>query len=125
MVETNNASDLLAELNGWKNQLRSCRDEIKQLRHQLVEVAGRLTSKDAAVQTEHFQNQFFNQEEVIHDTLENVKRADRQMLAFSTVGDSDADSPPNHHQLRDQMSTFSKLYKELTDDFAGFMHGLK
>jgi septal ring factor EnvC (AmiA/AmiB activator) len=112
-------SEMQSEMQDWKNQLKFCRDEVKTLRRQLQDIANRSSSHDFGAQLEHFESQFYRQEEVIHDTLHEIKAADQRLLVG--VGDDAGPPGPDHESLRDNVATFHKLYDAMKLEFNIFL----
>lgn len=116
-LEQVSARPISAENSLWRNELIFFKDEIKVLRQHLLEVAGKTHHPDAAVGTEHFQNQFVRQEEVLHELKNDVKMHERR-LSEASLADGEMEG---HDSLRDRIETFRKIYGDLKNEFMEFL----
>jgi hypothetical protein len=107
----------------WSKQLDFCTDELSIYKNRLAEIASRYTDNEVLAKSEHFQNQFILQQEVI-DTLSHdinlheealVKEAKENMTAVDRRFFND------HGGLRDKMETFVKLFNELKNDYMRYL----
>src|SRR5258706_5552617 len=76
MVQTD-ISQLTRECNGWRETLRSYRDELHQMQTTLQKAVNRPLSKEEQTQLEHLQNQLHIQLINVHDLKQAVKKHDR------------------------------------------------
>lgn len=107
----------------WIKELDFAKDELKTFRNRLSEVVRKNTKTDVLAPAEHFQNQFIRQLEVI-DELKHEINAEEHSLVTSAQGTNvavDFASAKDNAQLADQMQMFSKLFKELKDEYTKYL----
>jgi hypothetical protein len=116
---TKHISDLHFEHKVWLNTLQFCKDEISIFERRMGELATRNTNSTLLAELEHFQNQYIRQREVIdvlrHDIKQHENFLEKESLEHPTA--IDRRSFTDHTELRNQMETFEKLYRELKDEF--------
>jgi hypothetical protein len=116
---TKHLSDLHFEHQVWLNTLQFCKDEITIFERRMGELATRNTNSTLLAELEHFQNQYIRQREVIdvlrHDIKQHENFLEKESLEHPTA--IDRRSFTDHTELRHQMETFEKLYRELKDEF--------
>jgi hypothetical protein len=116
---TKHLSDLHFEHQVWLNTLQFCKDEITIFERRMGELATRNTNSTLLAELEHFQNQYIRQREVIdvlrHDIKQHENFLEKESLEHPTA--IDRRSFTDHAELRNQMETFEKLYRELKDEF--------
>jgi hypothetical protein len=116
---TKHLSDLHFEHQVWLNTLQFCKDEITIFERRMGELATRNTNPTLLAELEHFQNQYIRQREVIdvlrHDIKQHENFLEKESLEHPTA--IDRRSFTDHAELRNQMETFEKLYRELKDEF--------
>lgn len=112
-------SDLHFEHQVWLNTLQFCKDEIAIFERRMGELATRNTDKALLAELEHFQNQYIRQREVIdvlrHDIKQHENFLEKESKEHATAIDHRGFG--DHTELRNQMETFEKLYRELKDEF--------
>ena len=103
----------------WLNTLQFCKDEITIFERRMGELATRNTKTTLLAELEHFQNQYIRQCEVIyvlrHDIKQHENFLEKESIEQPTA--IDRRSFTDHTELRNQMETFEKLYRELKDEF--------
>jgi predicted RNase H-like nuclease (RuvC/YqgF family) len=111
------------ELQSWKYELSSIKDEIRHFEHSLEKLANNKLPKDLLAQVEHFQNLFICQKEVIDklrhdlpDSKNNVENIFRNLRSFHQEENWEAAS----EGLEGRMDTFRKIYIEIKLDFRRF-----
>ena len=116
---TKHIGDLHFEHQVWLNTLQFCKDEITIFERRMGELAERNTDKTLLAELEHFQNQYIRQREVIdvvrHDIEQHENFLEKESKEHNTA--IDRRSFADHTELRSQMETFEKLYRELKDEF--------
>ena len=116
---TKHLSDLHFEHQVWLNTLQFCKDEITIFERRMGELATRNTKTTLLAELEHFQNQYIRQREVIdalrHDIKQHENFLEKESIEQPTA--IDRRSFTDHTELRNQMETFEKLYRELKDEF--------
>jgi hypothetical protein len=123
MTPTVSIRSLHMEYQLWTRELIFYKEEIKIFEDHLIALLGRNTKSEVAVQVEHFQNQFILQKEVIDFLKHDLIVSERQLAAFvhDLSGDGiDGIKMDNHGRLRERMTTFRKIYREIKTDFRHF-----
>jgi flagellar biosynthesis chaperone FliJ len=123
MESTISIEQFREELQSWKKELASIKEEIRDFERHLENLASKKLPKDLLAEVEHFQNLFICQKEVIdklrHDLpdsrnkVENIfrlLRSSRREEAWESSTDG----------LEERMDTFRKIYIEIKQDFRRF-----
>jgi len=108
------------ELQSWKHELSSIKQEIRHFEQHLEDMASKNLPKDLLAQVEHFQNSFICQKEVI-DRLRHDLPDSRHKV--ETIFNSRLDSSEGvraHDLLSDRMDMFRRIYDEVRDHFKRF-----
>ena len=123
MESTISIEQFREELQSWKHELSSIKEEIRYFERHLEDLSRKNLPKELLAEVEHFQNQFICQKEVIdklrHDLPDSRNKVDnifRQIRAtneeenweFATEG------------LGERMHIFRKIYIEIKLDFHRF-----
>ena len=111
-------SQLSAECNAWRAQLRNYRDELMQDEQQIRQVAGKPLSKDQLQEVEHLHNQFHIQLINIHDLKQSIKLHERQLQIESPASE---DSTNTHETLLDEFRSLEQTLQQLRSEFSGFL----
>ncbi|HEX6332999.1 MAG TPA: hypothetical protein VFZ78_02165 [Flavisolibacter sp.] len=123
MFQTISIRSLHLEYQLWIRELIFYKEEIKIFETHLEELVARNSKTDVTSQIEHFQNQFIRHKEVIDQLKHDLNISEKQLAAyaFSLSADSiEMVRLDNHSRLRDEMTTFRKIYKELKTSFRRF-----
>lgn len=116
-------SQLTQECNGWREQLRSYREEFSQDESKLRQAAGQPLSKEQLQQVEHLHNQFHIQLINIHDLKQSVKVHDRkmnfEMSAFN--GTANEDTLGRHERLQEEYHNLVQTLADLRSEFNDFL----
>ena len=107
----------------WANSLLFYKDEITIMKGRLAEVASKNTSKDVLAKVEHFQNQFLIQTETI-DTLKHDINLSKDALNKEILKNGiavDHRSIEDHTVIRENISSFEKIFKTLKTEFNEFV----
>jgi ABC-type phosphate transport system auxiliary subunit len=116
-------SQLSAECNAWREQLRNYREEFTQDETKLRQVAGQPLSKDQLQDVEHLHNQFHIQLINIHDLKQAVKVHDRKMnfekSAFN--GNANEDTIARHEELHQEYDSLTQTLHGLRSEFDDFL----
>ena len=111
--------DLHFDQREWLNALQFYKEDITILEHRLEDIARRNTKQEVLAELEHFQNQYIRQREVIdvlrHDIKQHENFLEKESKEHATAIDHRGFG--DHTELRNQMETFEKLYRELKDEF--------
>jgi hypothetical protein len=107
----------------WKNELTFYKEELKLLEKYLLEVAGKQREPESSVGVEHFQNQIYRHQEVLHELKHDIKRHENNLdiLATSDQGDMYTTESGEHDNYRDRVETFRKLYAEMKSEYMQFL----
>ncbi len=122
MVSTD-TTQLNRECSSWREQLRSYRNEMSQLRDQLQLMASGEKDKDVLTEVEHYHNQFYIQQINIHDLKQAIKSHDRrlQMEEAQPVGQLSPETIQEHEELHGQYEILEHTLNELRSDFRNFV----
>lgn len=117
-------SQLTRECNGWRENLRSFREEFTQNETKLRQVAGQSLSKEQLHNVEHLHNQFHIQLINIHDLKQSIKVHDRkmnfEMAAFN--GTANEDTLSRHESLHDEYQALEQTLTDLRTEFNDFLN---
>lgn len=117
-------SQLSGECNTWRDSLRSCRDDLNQLKKQLQQTAAQNLSKDQLHDVEHYHNQFHIQLINVHDLKQSIKAHDRR-VQFETAANSGQlteDTIAEHERLFEEFQSLESTIKNLREEFGDFIH---
>lgn len=116
-------SQLTQECNGWREQLRSYREEFTQDETRLRKAAGQPLSKDQLQQVEHLHNQFHIQLINIHDLKQSIKAHDRKMNFEMALfnGSANEDTLTRHEQLHESFQNLEHTLSDLRTEFSRFL----
>jgi predicted nucleic acid-binding Zn-ribbon protein len=119
---TTDTTQLNRECNSWRENLRSYRNELGQLRDQLTEMARHQNDKEVLTEVEHYHNQFYIQQINIHDLKQAIKTHDRKLQLESTLNENQltTDVFSEHEQLNQQFADLENTITELRQDFSHF-----
>ncbi|HNU14616.1 MAG TPA: hypothetical protein PKI55_09125 [Chitinophagaceae bacterium] len=116
-------SQLSAECNAWREQLRNYREELTQDENKIRQVAGQQLSKDQLQEVEHLHNQFHIQLINIHDLKQSVKIHDRKMNFEQSVfnGTANEDTLSRHESLQEEYQSLEQKLNDLRNEFNDFL----
>ena len=117
-------SQLSGECNTWRDSLRSCRDDLNQLKKQLQQTAAQNLTRDQLHDVEHYHNQFHIQLINVHDLKQSIKSHDRR-VQFETTANSGQiaeDTIAEHERLFDEFQSLDSTIKNLREEFGDFIH---
>jgi hypothetical protein len=124
MVPTISIRSLHLEYQLWTRELIFYKEEIKIFEEHLVNILNQNTKhSNVPARTEHFQNQFILQKEVIDFLKHDLHVSERQLARFvhDLSGEGiDGIKMDNHSKLRERMSTFRKIFREMKNEFRRF-----
>jgi hypothetical protein len=120
-------SQLTQECNGWREQLRSYREEFTQNEAKLRQAAGQPLSKDQLLNVEHLHNQIHIQLINIHDLKQTIKVHDRKMNFEMSVfnGTANEDTLERHESLQGEYNLLRQTLNELRHEFDDFLSRTK
>lgn len=111
-------SQLSAECNAWRAQLRNYRDELMQDENQIRQVAGKSLSKEQLLEVEHLHNQFHIQLINIHDLKQSIKIHERHLQTESPASE---DTSGAHERLLGEYRLLEQTLQDLRSEFTGFL----
>ena len=117
-------SQLSGECNTWRDSLRSCRDDLNQLKKQLQQTAAQNLTRDQLHDVEHYHNQFHIQLINVHDLKQSIKSHDRR-VQFETSANSGQlaeDTIAEHERLFEEFQSLDSTIKNLREEFGDFVH---
>jgi len=117
-------SQLSGECNTWRDSLRSCRDDLNQLKKQLQQTAAQNLTRDQLHDVEHYHNQFHIQLINVHDLKQSIKSHDRR-VQFETSANSGQiaeDTIAEHERLFEEFQSLDSTIKNLREEFSDFIH---
>ena len=116
MDSTTSIEQFQEELQTWKYELSSIKQEISHFENHLEEMAKDKLPKSLLAEVEHFQNTFICQKEVIdklrHDLPDSRHKVENIFNIIRSVND-DA-----QHTLAERMDTFRRIYEEIKQELA-------
>jgi uncharacterized protein (DUF342 family) len=122
MESTVSIDQFQEELQSWKHELSSIKQEIRHFEHHLENMAAKSLPKDLLAQVEHFQNSFICQKEVIdklrHDLPDSRHKVEN--IYNSRQDMSTQDGLRAHDLLSDRMDMFRRIYDEVKEHFKRF-----
>ena len=101
------------ELQTWKYELSSIKQEIRHFETHLEKLSLRALPKELLVQVEHFQNLFICQKEVIDQLRHDLPDSGNKV---ASIFDNEALT----EGLDERMQTFRKIYRDIKQDFKRF-----
>ena len=107
----------------WLSVLALSKDEIKSFRNRLSEVDAMNSGNEIKALVEQFQNQFIREIEVIDELVHDIHKHEQEIsdaLAVNAVA-ADHRKVADHPELRDRMSSFSKIFNDLKSGFVAFV----
>ena len=123
MESTVSIGQFQEELQAWKHELSSSKQQIRHFESQLEYMSTQRLPKDLLAQVEHFQNNFICQKEVIdklrHD-LPDSRHKVEHIFNNAVSTSSREDGTDMHEMLGERMDTFRKLFEDLKDEFRRF-----
>jgi chromosome segregation ATPase len=111
---TTDISQLTAECNTWRQQMRKYREDITSLKNQLREIALKVTRQDQLQDVEHYENQFHIQLINIHDLKHSIKVHDYKTM----VARVESNGKVNHTTLaeHEHLSAEYRRLQSLLDE---------
>lgn len=123
MESTISIEQFREELQSWKRELSSIKEEIRLFEQHLENLTGKKLPKDLLAEVEHFQNLFICQKEVIdklrHDLPDSRARVENIFQDIRSSRREQSWESPSE-SLEERMDTFRKIYIEIKQDFHRF-----
>jgi hypothetical protein len=124
MESTISIEQFREELQSWKYELSSIKQEIRHFEHHLEKLLLKKLPKELLIQVEHFQNLFICQKEVIdklrHDLPDSGNKVQNIFNSLRSPIRHEAEDEVLTEGLDDRMQTFRKIYAEIKQDFRRF-----
>jgi chromosome segregation ATPase len=118
MDSTTSIEQFQEELQTWKYELSSIKQEIRHFENHLEDLAKAKLPRNLLAEVEHFQNTFICQKEVIdklrHDLPDSRHKVENIFNILRSVND-DA-----QHALAERMETFRRIYEDIKQEFRHF-----
>ena len=120
---TTDISQLAAECNTWRQQMRNYRDELTQLKNHLRQIAPKVSQKELLQDVEHYENQFHIQLINVHDLKHSIKSHDQKasLEKNSNNGQVSDNTWAEHEHLFDQYQRLDHMLNELKGEFLQFL----
>ncbi len=121
-TEQNYMTEMHQEYREWLQNIAFYEDELKILKKQLSELSSKNTAFDIKTQVEKFQNQFIIQKNEIDILKHDIQAAEKQ-LEQNVIQNPVAVERRKMNDdgtLRDRISTFVFLFKEMKSEFLEF-----
>ena len=123
---TTDITQLTAECNTWRDQMRRYREDITSLKNQLRQIALKATRYDQLQDVEHYENQFHIQLINIHDLKHSIKVHDYKtsLVNADSNGKVNHITLAEHEHLSAEYRRLQALLDELKDRFNKFVSKL-
>jgi len=121
---TTDISQLTAECNTWRQQMRNYREEIMHLKNQLRQIALKVTTHDQLRDVDHYENQFHIQLINIHDLKHSIKVHDYKTTVANAENKVNHTTLAEHEHLFAEYRRLQHLLDELKDRFHQFISKL-
>ncbi len=107
----------------WMKELEFNKEELDIFNTRLSEVGERYTSTAVLARLDQFQNKFIQQQEVANTLLQDLSIHEQKLNAAALINSISIDriSFSEHHQMRDRMETFEKIYRQLRNDYLRYL----
>jgi len=123
MESTISIEQFREELQSWKHELSSIKEEIRYFEQHLEQLTTKRLPKELLAEVEHFQNQFICQKEVIdklrHDLPDTRSKVDDVFHHLRQMNE-ESNWESRTEGLEGRMDTFRKIYIEIKQDFHRF-----
>ena len=123
MESTVSIDQFQEELQAWKHELSSVKQEIRHFEHRLEHMSTKNLPKELLAQIEHFQNSFICQKEVLdklrHDLPDSRHKVEHIFKGLLSHREEE-NGLDVHGILGDRMDTFRRIYEEVKVDFKRF-----
>ena len=123
MESTISIEQFREELQSWKHELSSIKQEIRYFEQHLEQLSTKRLPKDLLAEVEHFQNLFICQKEVIdklrHDLPDSHRKQENIFHALRLMNE-ESNWESSNEDLEGRMNTFRRIYIEIKQDFHRF-----
>jgi hypothetical protein len=123
MESTISIEQFREELQSWKHELSSIKEEVRYFEKHLEQLATKHLPKELLAEVEHFQNLFICQKEVIDKLRHDLPDSQhKQENIFHSLRQTNEDSnwESSNEGLDGRMDTFRRIYIEIKQDFHRF-----
>lgn len=124
MESTVSIEQFREELQSWKRELSSIKQEIRHFERHLEYLSLKRLPREVLAQVEHFQNLFICQKEVIdqlrHDLPDSGYKVENIFNNLRSAMIQQDDQDILSEGLEERMHTFRKIYREIKQDFRRF-----
>jgi uncharacterized protein (DUF342 family) len=118
MDSTTSIEQFQEELQTWKYELSSIKQEIRHFESHLEDMAKEKLPISMLAEVEHFQNTFICQKEVIdklrHDLPDSQHKVENIFHILRTTSDA------AQHALAERMDIFRRIYEDIKQEFKQF-----
>jgi chromosome segregation ATPase len=123
---TSDISQLTAECNTWRTQMRKYREEFTNLKDKLRQISLKVTRPELLQDVEHYENQFHIQLINIHDLKHSIKVHDYKtaVARIENNGRVNHTTLAEHEHLFNEYQRLQHLLDELKDRFNQFISRL-
>ena len=99
----------------WLNKLDFYKDDLQILKDRLQEIAAKNSSKEVLAEVEHFQNQFYIQQNNMDNITHAIKINEKELMELikSNPVAADRKKADCHEKEHDLVVTFEKNFKNL------------
>ncbi|HLK28985.1 MAG TPA: hypothetical protein VKT28_10395 [Puia sp.] len=117
-MESSTIEQFQEELQTWKHELSSIKQEIRHFEHELEDMATHKLPHAVLAQIEHFQNLFICHKEVVdtlrHDLPDSHHKVENIFNILRSVKND------SQHALSERMETFKKIFNDVKNEFHHF-----
>lgn len=123
METTKTIYQLHEEHKAWSNKLLFYKDELCIMEKRILDIAEKNTSKEVLSLVDHFNNQISIQREQIDILNHDVKSHESFLNAAIHKNSHDIENENflDHHNHRESIAVFEKLFKELREELIDFL----
>jgi chromosome segregation ATPase len=123
---TTDISQLTAECNNWRLQMRNYREELTQLKNKLRQIVLKVKQKELLQDVEHYENQFHIQLINVHDLKHSIKAHDHKATIEKNEGNGQVSdlTLAEHEHLFDAYQRLEHRLNELKEKFHHFLSKL-
>jgi len=118
MESTTSIEQFQEELQTWKYELSSIKQEIRHFENHLEEMAKKKLPRSLLAEVEHFQNTFICQKEVIDKLRHDLPDSRHKVENIFNILRSTKDNA--QHALGERMETFRRIYEDIKQEFKQF-----
>ena len=123
MESTISIEQFREELQSWKHELSSIKEEIRYFEQHLEQLATKRLPKELLAEVEHFQNLFICQKEVIdklrHDLPDSRNKVENNFHELRQMNE-ETNWESSTEGLEGRMDIFRRIYIEIKQDFHRF-----